>query len=57
MINTDKEHLFAPPKFNAKIDASAISQMIQGDFGVVAVLSLESIFSQEELEKLDNAPL
>ncbi|WP_277641077.1 chemotaxis protein CheW [Wolinella succinogenes] len=57
VINTDKEHLVAPPKFNAKIDASAISQMIQGDFGVVAVLSLESIFSQEELEKLDNAPL
>lgn len=57
VISVDEVHLSIPPHFGNKIDVSCLKQMAQGEFGVVAVLSLEAILSQEEWARLDNVPL
>ncbi|MGP1451015.1 MAG: chemotaxis protein CheW [Wolinella sp.] len=53
-ISTDEKHLSVTPKFNTKIDSSCISYMIRGDFGIVAILSLEAMFPKEEIDRYEN---
>ncbi|MDQ1341079.1 MAG: purine-binding chemotaxis protein CheW [Campylobacterota bacterium] len=53
VVNIADEQLSEPPRFDSSVKASFLQKMAQFEKGVIMILNLQSIFSNEEIADLE----